>query len=144
LNWTYPTAPVATYALGGGNSTQLVMDWISGTGNINVVAYNACGSGTKTSTWSSTCRESGMATVSSLTVSPNPTTGVVNVNYTASKGNTQINVLDLTGRVVMTQATSSVEGANTTQLDMSKLAKGAYMLNVQSTLGSNQIKVVVE
>jgi Flp pilus assembly protein TadG len=79
-----------------------------------------------------------------MTVSPNPTTGVINVNYTAKKGNTQINVLDLAGRVVMTQNTTSVEGANNTQLDMSKLAKGAYMLSVQSTQGNKQVRVVVE
>ena len=53
-------------------------------------------------------------------------------------------MLDLAGRRVMTQATHSVEGANTTQVDMSKLAKGAYMLNVQNTQGNKQVKVVVE
>jgi hypothetical protein len=144
LNWTYPSPPVATYVLGGGNSTQLTMDWGTGTGNINVIASNLCGSGTKTSTWSNTCREGGVATVSSMTVSPNPTTGIINVNYTAQKGNTVINVLDLAGRVVMTENATSVDGANNTQLDMSKLAKGAYMLSVQTAEGNKQVKVVVE
>ncbi len=144
LNWAYPSSPVATYVLGGGNSTSLIMDWGTGSGAINVTASNACGAATKTSTWSSTCREGAVAEVSSMTVSPNPTTGVINVSYTASKGSTVIRVLDLAGRVVMTQNTSSVEGSNNTQLDMSKLAKGAYMLSVQSTQGAKQIKVVVE
>jgi hypothetical protein len=144
LNWAYPTTPVATYVLGGGNSTSLIMDWGTGSGSINVTASNACGAATKTSTWSSTCREGAVAQVSSMTVSPNPTTGVINVSYTATKGNTVIHVLDLAGRVVMTQNTASVDGSNNTQLDMSKLAKGAYMLSVQSTQGSRQVRVVVE
>ena len=144
LSWLYPTSPVATYTLGGGNSTQLILDWLTGTGNVNVTAYNACGSGTKSTTWSNTCREGEVGTVNTFTVSPNPTTGVVYVNYTAQKGNTVVNVLDLAGRVVMTQTANSVEGVNTMQLDLSKLAKGAYMLNVQSAQGNKQVKVVVE
>ena len=144
LNWAYPPAGVATYSLGGGNSTSLILDWISGSGNVNVTASNACGSATKTSTWSSTCREGSVSAVSSISVSPNPTTGIVNIKYTATKGNTVINVLDLAGRVVMTQATSSIDGANATQLDMSKVAKGAYMLSVQSTQGNKKVRVVVE
>ncbi len=144
LNWAYPTSPVATYVLGGGNSTSLIMDWGTGSGAINVTASNACGNATKTSSWSSTCRQGEVGTVSTLTVSPNPTTGMININYTAQKGSTVINVLDLAGRVVMGQTVSSVDGSNNTQLDMSKLAKGAYMLSVQSTQGNKQVKVVVE
>ena len=145
LSWNFPpSTPVASYALGGGNSNSLTLDWISGTANVNVTAGNACGTATKTSTWSSTCRQGEVGAISSMTVSPNPTTGEINVNYTAQKGNTVINVLDLAGRVVMTQTATSVDGANNTQLDMSKLAKGAYMLSVQSTQGNKQVRVVVE
>ena len=144
LSWAYPSASVVTYAFGGGNSTSLILDWKTGSGSVNVTASNTCGGATKTSTWSSTCREGEIGAVSSIKVSPNPTTGVVNVNYTASKGNTVINVLDLAGRVVMTQTISSVDGANTMQLDMSKLAKGAYMLSAQNKQDNKQVKVVVE
>lgn len=144
LSWLFPSMPVAGYVLGGGNSNSLILDWGTGTGSINVTASNACGSGTKTTTWSNTCRESGSATVNTLTVSPNPTTGIVKVNYTAAKGNAIINVLDLTGRIVMTQATNTIDGTNNTQVDMSKLVKGTYMLSIQSIRGNQQIKVMVE
>jgi len=144
LSWTFPPATVASYVIGGGNSNSLILDWLTGTGSVNVTASNACGSGTKSSTWSSSCREGAVGMVSSINVSPNPTTGILNISYTATKGSTQINVLDVTGRIVMTENTASVEGANNTQLDMSKLAKGAYMISVQSTQGSKQVRVVVE
>lgn len=144
LSWSYPAHPVAAYILGGGNSANLLMDWGTGTGNINIVAYNACGSGTRSSTWSNTCREGEVTTVNTLSVAPNPTTGIMNIYYTATKGSTVITVLDLTGRIVMIQNAGSVDGVNNTPLDLSKLAKGAYMLNVKSTQGNKQIKVVLE
>jgi hypothetical protein len=44
----------------------------------------------------------------------------------------------------MTKTTSSIDGMNNTQLDLSGVAKGAYMIHVQSTNGSQQVRVVVE
>ncbi|MBV6453553.1 MAG: hypothetical protein FNNCIFGK_00787 [Bacteroidia bacterium] len=81
---------------------------------------------------------------SALNVYPNPTAGMLNVEYTTEKGTAQVTVLDLSGRVVMTQTQPSVEGKNTMQLDLSKVAKGAYMLNVQTQSGNNQVRIVVE
>lgn len=144
INWSYPGPSVATYVIGGGNSSSLTLDWVTGTGNINVITSNACGAATKTSTWSSTCRQGELANVSSLTVFPNPTTDVINVTYSATKGHTDITVLDLAGRVVLTQNSNSVEGINNTQIKMSGLAKGAYLLQIQSTQGTRQVRVVVE
>jgi len=69
---------------------------------------------------------------------------VLNVEYTADKGNAQVTVLDLSGRVVMTQTHANVSGQNNLQLDLSKVAKGAYMLNVQTEGSNNQVRVVVE
>lgn len=144
LNWAYPPASVATYVIGGGNSNSLILDWIGGSGAVNVTASNACGGATKPSTWSSSCREGAIAEVNALSVSPNPTTGILNISYTATKGHTRLMVLDLAGRVVMNEQIASIEGSNNTQLDMSRLAKGAYMLSVQSTQGNKQVRVVVE
>jgi len=45
---------------------------------------------------------------------------------------------------VMTQTQSASEGRNTMQLDLSRVAKGAYMLNVQTQSGNNQVRIVVE
>jgi hypothetical protein len=90
------------------------------------------------------CKEGEMASVNKLNVYPNPTAGVLNVEYTADKGTAQITVLDLSGRVVMTQSHTNVSGQNNMQLDLSKVAKGAYMLNVQTEGSNNQVRVVVE
>jgi hypothetical protein len=144
LNWTYPSSPTATYVLGGGNSTNLILDWGSGNGTIIVSASNACGTGSKSYSAVVSCKEGELTQGSKLTVYPNPTAGVLNVTYSSSKGTAQVTVLDLSGRVVMSQTQASAEGENTLQLDLSKVAKGAYLLNVQTASGSSQVRVVVE
>ncbi len=144
LSWTYPSMPVANYVSGGGNTGQLILDWGTGNGNITVTATNSCGAGSKAYVATIGCREGQLATANSLNVYPNPTAGVLNVEYTAEKGTAQVTVLDLSGRVVMTQTHANAAGQNTLQLDLSKVAKGAYMLNVQTNGSNNQVRVVVE
>ncbi|MEZ5108373.1 MAG: GEVED domain-containing protein [Bacteroidia bacterium] len=141
LSWSYPNS--TTYVQGGGNSTSLTLDWGGTNGVVMVTSSNACGNGTATYSSNLSCRESEMS-ASALNVYPNPTAGMLNVEYTTEKGTAQVTVLDLSGRVVMTQTQPSVEGKNTMQLDLSKVAKGAYMLNVQTQSGNNQVRIVVE
>ncbi|MBV6453925.1 MAG: hypothetical protein FNNCIFGK_01162 [Bacteroidia bacterium] len=141
LSWSYPNS--TTYVQGGGNSTSLTLDWGGTNGVVMVTSSNACGNGTATYSSNLSCRESEMS-ASVLNVYPNPTAGMLNVEYTTEKGTAQVTVLDLSGRVVMTQTQPSVEGKNTMQLDLSRVAKGAYMLNVQTQSGNNQVRIVVE
>ncbi len=141
LSWAYPNT--TTYVSGGGNSTSLTLDWGASNGVVMVTASNACGNGTATLSSNLNCRESEIS-ASALNVYPNPTAGMLNVEYTTNKGTAQVTVLDLSGRVVMTQTQSASEGRNTMQLDLSRVAKGAYMLNVQTQSGNNQVRIVVE
>ena len=141
LSWAYPNS--TTYVAGGGNTTSLTLDWGASNGVVMVTSSNACGTGTRTYTSNISCRE-GELSASALNVYPNPTAGMLNVEYTTDKGTAQVTVLDLSGRVVMTQTQPSVEGKNTMQLDLSRVAKGAYMLNVQTQSGNNQVRIVVE
>jgi hypothetical protein len=141
---------VATYVLGGGNSTTLIMDWITGSGPVNVTAANACGNATRTSTQGNSCRvtEDEMQIIASnlrVTVYPNPTTGNINIEFsTLAKGNATVTVMDVAGRTVISQNITTVEGANNTQLDLSTVVKGVYMLSVNTAQGNNKIKIVVE
>ncbi len=141
LSWAYPNS--TTYVAGGGNTTSLTLDWGASNGVVMVTSSNACGTGTRTYTSNISCRE-GELSASALNVYPNPTAGMLNVEYTTDKGTAQVTVLDLSGRVVMTQTQSASEGRNTMQLDLSRVAKGAYMLNVQTQSGNNQVRIVVE
>ncbi|MFN8234959.1 MAG: T9SS type A sorting domain-containing protein [Bacteroidia bacterium] len=144
LSWGYPSSPTATYVAGGGNSNALTLDWGTGNGSVVVNASNGCGTGSKAFAVTIGCKEGELASANKLNVYPNPTAGVLNVEYTAEKGTAQVTVLDLSGRVVMTQTHANAAGQNTLQLDLSKVAKGAYMLNVQTNGSNNQVRVVVE
>ena len=142
LSWSYPAS--TTYIQGGGNNSTLVLDWGSSNGVVMVSASNACGSGTRTKSVVLNCRESEMTQAAKLNVYPNPTAGMVNVEFTSEKGNAQITMMDLSGRMVMQQTQQVVAGQNNIQLDLSKFAKGTYMLNLRTADGNHQVKVVVE
>lgn len=70
----------------------------------------------------------------SVSVSPNPTSGVVTVNSASAV--TAITVYDTTGKQVSVSKTNSV--------DLSNQAKGVYLVNVQTENGATTKKVVVE
>jgi hypothetical protein len=144
LSWTYPSSPVATYSLGGGNSTQLVLDWGTGNGTIIVSATNACGTGSKSYVSNVTCRQGIDDVATAVNVYPNPSSGVVNVEYTSNKGMGSIKVLDLSGRTVLEIPTNEVDGLNTVRIDMSGFAKGIYMINLQNNTVNYQTRIVVE
>lgn len=71
------------------------------------------------------------APVASVQVSPNPTADRVTVK---AEGLRYVEVLDLTGRVVMTR--------NSNVVDLSAFSAGVYMLNVVTESGSAMTKVV--
>ena len=147
LSWLYPNPSVATYVLGGGNSTQLILDWITGSGPVQVTASNACGNQTRTSTWANSCREGEQSVAGNrqLAAYPNPTTGIINLEFTSENdGDASIILMDISGRIILSQNISVIKGLNQSQLDLTKVAKGVYMMNVNAEGGTGKVKIVVE
>ncbi|PHI18158.1 hypothetical protein CEQ90_19420 [Lewinellaceae bacterium SD302] len=65
----------------------------------------------------------------SLNVFPNPATDRLNVNFTAArKGATQLSLVDIHGRVVLTNLIDSQAGTNNVMLDTAELPAGFYTL----------------
>ena len=63
-----------------------------------------------------------------LKVFPNPTDAFLNVQWTeSSQSARQLELVDATGRIVLTQTALS----NTEQLDLSNIPSGFYLLNVR-------------
>jgi hypothetical protein len=62
----------------------------------------------------------------SITLFPNPTTSVINLDFSEAVTIDKIVVVDITGKTVLQQA------ANTTQVNVEKLAKGLYILEAYS------------
>ncbi len=149
LSWLYPTASVATYVLGGGNSTQLILNWITGSGPVNVTASNACGNATRTSTQANSCRKGEQTTLVDdnlqFIVNPNPTQGITYAVFVTDKKSTGLlAVYDIAGRVIIQKAIYTHEGNNNVQIDLSTVAKGVYtiMITLDDTIAKT--KVIVE
>ncbi len=145
LSWLYPGSSVAQYVLGGGNSTSLILNWLTGSGPIHVTASNGCGNSTRTSTWSNTCREGEDVQLAvgneQLTVYPNPVSSILNVElYSNIDASTTIQLIDVTGKVVLQKNSMANAGINNIKLDVGSIAKGIYILSANN----KQIKLIVE
>jgi hypothetical protein len=76
---------------------------------------------------------------------PSPATSRLNIQFTATaSGTSELRVYNLTGMMVITKKLNVSEGSNTTSADVSKLAKGMYI--VQLTQNNNTViqKLVIQ
>ncbi len=62
--------------------------------------------------------------------SPNPTSGLLQLQFDADAKPLTLRILDSNGREVLREALNRFEGTYSESLDLSKLAKGAYILHI--------------
>lgn len=80
-----------------------------------------------------------------LTVYPNPTEGELSVRFDAtSSQNLDLQVLDVTGKVVQTSAVNANSGANLVVLGTESLSSGMYFLKIIGASTQNSIQFVVK
>ena len=78
---------------------------------------------------------------SPLSVYPNPVKNSTNLTYElADASNVSILILDASGKQVKQVEVKGNKGSNVQSLDMSSLANGTYMINVQ--IGSDEVKTL--
>lgn len=66
-----------------------------------------------------------------LKIKPNPTTGLINVEFeTDTDGSHQIKVIDLLGHIVFNHDVIAVKGLNSFNLNMSNIVNGVYNMQV--------------
>lgn len=75
-----------------------------------------------------------------VSVYPNPNTGVFTIDLNQISGQTSLEVMDVTGRMILTK--QFTETSHT--VDMSTFANGVYYARVKNTNGVNIIKIVKE
>jgi len=86
-----------------------------------------------------------VVTMPEMSVYPNPTTGIVNVEFTAVNGeDATISVMDMTGRVVYNNALTTVEGANNVAVDLTGKAAGIYNIVVTRGGQKQTVKVTLQ
>jgi len=80
-----------------------------------------------------------------LSVYPNPATDKISIVFSAeNEGTSEMQLLDLTGRVIQTNMVQAIEGINETSMDLTGLSKGVYMLNLVKNDKVSRIKIVLE
>ena len=73
----------------------------------------------------------------SLTIYPNPTSGLLSVLIPAIASNeATIEVTDLSGKVVQQKKAMLITGENTVKLDLGALSNGMYIIHVNSAEGN--------
>jgi len=76
---------------------------------------------------------------SQLSVYPNPSNGLVTISSDSNSALTSVNLTDLNGRTVKTVA---LNGDSSSQINISDLSAGVYMMNISSDQGSVIKKIV--
>lgn len=137
------TVPAGSVIVSGQNTNSIVVNFGTTAGKIGVTAKNACGNkGTTTLTIAFNCRESNPAL---LNVYPNPASDKISIVFSAeNEGSSEIQLLDLTGRLIQSEMLQAIEGINETSMDLSGLSKGIYMLNLVKNDKVSRIKIVLE
>lgn len=76
-------------------------------------------------------------TEANITISPNPTKGILNI---VADGSYNINILDVTGKIVASQTMNN----NNQTIDLSNLANGVYYIRLSNQTATKVVKIVKE
>ena len=100
---------------------------------VTLIVSNACGSDTLTYNINVNIGIEENPLANSLNVYPNPANSTVNINFTAvSSADAVIRLVDAQGREVMMVQERAAGGEFKRELDVSQLASGIYMIEIQS------------
>ena len=157
---SYTWTPPANATIVSGQGTNSIDVEFSGsftTGQLQVVSVNVCGSSAPRISGMITCGPAAaqaepkvMAPVNTadwtINVYPVPaTTELTTEFYAAQSTNYQIELFDLSGKVVLSNNFAATEGFNSQKSDVSSLPKGLYILKVSGADGSSDhSKIIIE
>ncbi len=146
-NYTW-YVPMGATIISGQGTNSILVDWGVFSGVMGVTTSNACGnSGTRTLLVNVSCRVAGVSSSSPIDVNvyPNPASENTNISFKGVAGTDyKVTLMDLAGRVISTNNGTAVEGLNEINIDLSGIAKGAYMVNLMNNNESSQIRLIVE
>ncbi len=137
----------------GWGTASITVDFSMSTGTpvqVAVVSENACGMSsprTKNVTVNPACREAAdignnNSSLQSFTIFPNPTSLQTTVSLKRD-GAQMLNVYDMGGRKIKSEEFSTTAKQNEIILDLSAYSKGLYMISVQYSDGSHEIKRLI-
>ena len=84
-----------------------------------------------------------MESLSNSVVFPNPTTNNINIEFEAKKeAILNINILDITGKIVFSNTFQSNLGSNNVELKIETLEAGLYFIEMSDSNSAKRIKIV--
>jgi len=135
---------VASSSNGGTTSETINYTATANTYYARVVGFNGAFNATSCYTLKvqlgTASKEEGLITAEKVTVFPNPVIDKVTVRIKDLEGSAAIRVFDIYGRMVMQQSSSQP----LTQLDVSKLSSGIYLIKVMNGGKESTMKIVKE
>lgn len=78
-----------------------------------------------------------------IIISPNPTTGVFNVNMKGINGKVTVQCYNVMGSLVASQTIDASSMGSIATIDLSNMAKGVYQVKIQAADGGNIVKQIV-
>lgn len=146
--WTLPLNAVIQ---GSSTGNVITVLWGNRAGNIAVRAVNACGnSGSRSIKVTKSCSgrsEETMMTADNIStmVYPNPVTNVANIRFIARENTGYtFTIADITGRKLITEKEQATTGINVHSINVSRLAKGTYMVLIESRNNRQVLKINVQ
>ena len=140
--------PAGSTILGGQGSNEIIVLFGSTIGNISVIAMNDCDTSTVDSLdiIVSSCRQSQeVYQLSGVRAYPNPSTGIFTIRfYSNEKAPYSLTIADFAGKVTCLEHSSSMEGINLKEVDLSEYAKGIYFLHFNTSACVEILKIVIE
>ena len=68
-----------------------------------------------------------------MRIYPNPTTGIISLEYHSNESKTlQVKLMNTEGRVIFTEITDKFKGTYSTKIDLSTFSKGIYFVQFVS------------
>jgi hypothetical protein len=119
--------------------SQYYIYWSVNGGSFSVTSSNSCGTSAPLSV-STNCRISSGTEPIDSKVYPNPTSGMLMVEFTSSaSANFEIQVSDLTGRTVLAENVKATQGINQHEVNLTSFNKGIYMLTLKDENGNTKV-----
>lgn len=154
LQWTWAPANAASYVMGQ-SSNNLVLNWNnSGAATISVTAQNACGNATRSLNVNvPNCMRvansendlENIDTENSLTIFPNPSSGIINVEFENTMSEPcSIEIKDVNGKSLINSSVFTTAGFNNQTIDVSHLAKGIYMIELKTSTYRKTSRIILQ
>jgi hypothetical protein len=139
------TTQLAISQNGSTTSETITRTYTAGTYYVRVYGFNNANSATvcytlRVQLGTASRDGSGLITTTKLSAFPNPVHNKLKLNIPDIKGTAAVRVFDVYGKMVMQRTTSNINS----DMDLSRLPAGIYMIKVMTAGKENSIKIVKE